>query len=133
MLLYTETCLLRCGLSTAKHVRVVHAPHQIKYIALSYVWGQASTQTAAICGETLSADLPNVINDAIYATMLLGFQFLWVDKYCIHQQNEADKLPQIQQIDKRYHKAELIFVSEAGKDPSYSLPEVRPATRPKQP
>ena len=46
------------------------------------------------CGNTelsiLSPDTtPRVITDAMTATVELGWQYLWVDRYCIDQNDEA--------------------------------------------
>lgn len=53
------------------HCSVVLAPEPCRYIALSYVWGSQQSEDS----------FPRVIRDAMSVTRLLGFQFLWVDKY----------------------------------------------------
>ena len=60
--------------------RVVDRPWSEKYVALSYVWGT--------CEEAL----PLTVLDAVEVTRTLGEQYLWVDRLCIDQENEEEKL-----------------------------------------
>ena len=54
---------------------VVAAPHNCRYVALSYVWGADYTY------HPLDGTLPQTIEDALVATMVLGFSYLWIDRY----------------------------------------------------
>jgi hypothetical protein len=66
--------------------------------------------------EFLSGDLPDTIEDAITVTRNLGFQYLWIDRYCIDQQNEKEASAQIRQMDLVYKNAEITIIAAAGKD-----------------
>ena len=54
-----------------------------KYVALSYVWGLAALGPGyddRVVNGTLPDLLPKTIEDAILATLKLGFQYLWIDR-----------------------------------------------------
>lgn len=57
---------------------VVLAPVACEYVALSYVWGGLVPETESI-SELLTSTLPRTIEDSIKATLLLGYQYLWVE------------------------------------------------------
>ncbi|SJL15802.1 uncharacterized protein ARMOST_19307 [Armillaria ostoyae] len=68
-----------------------------QYIALSYVWG--CEQLHCTMGQNLESYIkgipleyiPKTIMDAITMTQDLGFQYLWVDAFCIIQDSKDDK------------------------------------------
>lgn len=107
-----------------------------RFIALSYVWGlikelpgaQQQTLTYGLSMD-LPLDLPLTINDAITVTKALGFQYLWVDQYCIDQKNKEDKHRQILQMDLIYKCADLTIVAAAGDGCDYGLPGVSTCRR----
>lgn len=111
---------------------VESASSQQKYVALSYVWGPPSAGSNE--PETLSpecpddtpllTDLPAVISDAMNVTIGMGFDYLWVDKFCIDQKDKVAKHGQISQMDSIYHNAELTIIAAAGSDPTYGLPGI---------
>ena len=92
------------------------------YVALSYVWGLSSDTSRD--PKTLPTDLPNTIQDAMTVTKKLGYQYLWVDRYCIDQENEQEKTDQVGKMDLIYQNAELTIIAAIGDDPSYGLPGV---------
>ncbi|KAG8166133.1 hypothetical protein KVR01_004685 [Diaporthe batatas] len=110
-------------------------PPAAEYVALSYVWGvktpaKAGPETSKRPGSTLPDHIPTVIGDAIKVTLALGFQFLWVDQYCIDQKNQATKHKQIFHMDAIYRHACFTIIAAAGADQSTGLPGVtqdRPA------
>jgi len=97
-------------------------------VALSYVWGNplANTQNGPLHGDInlQFLSLPNVVQDAIKITDLLGFRYLWVDRYCISQINKEERHSQIRNMDSIYAVAELTLVAAAGNNPSFGLPGV---------
>lgn len=134
----TGLCLIDCRSRT-----VVAAPADAEYVALSYCWGQpgprwfqwwtraASAQDPIVHSDAdsdgivchLPAKVPEVISDAMLVTASMGFSYLWVDRYCIDQNNAA-KHVQINQMDSIYQKAGLTIIAAAGDTPSYGLPGV---------
>ena len=79
----------RCKFSTQKEPRnlrvidctkraIVEAPVRCRYVALSYVWGGLSLNIDTNA-RVLPPGLPRTIEDSIEATLLLGYQYLWVE------------------------------------------------------
>ncbi|RYP47531.1 hypothetical protein DL768_006408 [Monosporascus sp. mg162] len=94
------------------------------YLALSYVWG-ASDQSID--------EYPKLISDAIIFTLRAGFKYLWVDKYCINQQDPVDVSRQIGQMDCIYEHATATIVAASCSDSSEGLPGVSTVSRETQP
>ncbi|CAH0027645.1 unnamed protein product [Clonostachys rhizophaga] len=94
------------------------------FVALSYKWGSAPGVEA----QTLSLPefLPATIADAIYVTMRLGYNYLWVDRYCISQKDQNVKHIQIQRMNLVYKHAVLTIVAATGEDATTGLYGVRP-------
>lgn len=112
--------------------RIVKPPAVFKYVALSYVWGQSLAQEATIenSRSILPVKLPNTIEDAVKVTIQLGFQYLWVDKYCINQTPHSNELrTQLAAMDLIYSCAEITIIAAAGSDANYGLPGVKKRPR----
>lgn len=127
---------------------LVPLPRGKQYITLSYVWGHASgvirRRTArkpdsrfgsnrraisyASDGNNesilLPSPLPLTIEDSISVCNSLKYRFLWVDRYCIPQQDRQMRARQIQQMDDIYRGSSLTLIACAGSDPHYGLPGV---------
>ena len=121
--------------------RIIGAPSNCSYVALSYVWGkqQSTTVSSSVSSgkntghRTLSSDtIPSVISDAMIVTLKLGWQYLWVDRYCIDQ-NDEEKHFQINQMDKVYMCAVITIIAAAGDSANYGLPGVSNTLRRAQP
>lgn len=65
-------------------------------------------------------------------TLELGWQYLWVDRYCIDQ-NDEKKHFQINQMDKVYLCAVITIVAAAGENANHGLPGVSNTLRRAQP
>ncbi len=116
---------------------VVSAPPQCCYIALSYVWGfqDRDLQSCRVDPTTgsLPEDLPTVIEDAMEVVREIGRRYLWVDRYCISQEDEADQTAQMGMMDVIYNRALVTIVAAAGTDSSFGLPGVGRRHRVRQP
>ncbi|KAH9207058.1 heterokaryon incompatibility protein-domain-containing protein [Leptodontidium sp. 2 PMI_412] len=110
-----DLCVIDCATRA-----VVPAPLNCHYVALSYVWGKAQPAHGA---DIPSSPFPLVVEDSISVTVALGFQYLWVDRYCVDQ-NDNRKHIQLGQMDKIYSCAQLTIVAAAGEDANYGLPGV---------
>ncbi|KAH7078236.1 hypothetical protein FB567DRAFT_533479 [Paraphoma chrysanthemicola] len=85
--------------------KLVRACGEERYLALSYVWGNASMlQTTTANFSSLAKDnalqlhgkqLPKVVKDAMELVRLLGEHYLWVDSLCIVQEDAKSKHRQI--------------------------------------
>lgn len=141
---WIEFCMTKhheeCGLERPRRVpylklidcetrRIVPA-EDFSYICLSYVWGQTLDDNTHL--SVLPCGLPTTIEDAITVTLKLGMRYLWVDRYCIDQQNKVEVLHQLKVMDLIYQNAELTIVAAAGEDPWYGLPGVSSRPRDSQ-
>ncbi|KAF5654010.1 hypothetical protein F25303_1872 [Fusarium sp. NRRL 25303] len=79
----------------------------------------------------LPNDLPCTILDAMTVTASLGFQYLWIDRYCVPQgeSDSGDRDEQIRQMDKVYRNAEVTIIAAAGEEPEHGLPGVGSTAR----
>lgn len=98
-----------------------------KYLALSYVWGRPD-QTGNNDGS-----YPKLISDAIIFTLAVGIKYLWVDKYCIDQNDPDDVSRQIAQMDRVYESATATLIAASCSSSSEGLPGVSTALRETQP
>lgn len=101
----------------------------LDYIALSYVWGPNSAGSVTMNTKVLPIRLPQTIEDAIVAVQKLGIRYLWVDKYCIDQNDHDCKAEQIRSMDWIYQNAWATIVACVGSDCDYGLPGVRNVPR----
>jgi hypothetical protein len=105
-----------------------------RYSALSYVWGTSKSGNEDECVDNiLPTTLPRTIEDAVSVTKALGLRYIWIDRYCIDQGNDAEKQIQIHQMDLIYQHAFVTIVAAAGTDPHFGLPGVGATSRPPQP
>lgn len=99
------------------------------FVALSYVWGPNPNETIELIDGgsqhlQLPEKVPRTIEDAITITKSLGFDFLWVDQFCIDQHDEEDQKRQIRHMDLIYKCADLTIIAAAGENREYGLPGV---------
>ncbi|KAF3038880.1 hypothetical protein E8E11_000811 [Didymella keratinophila] len=107
---------------------IVSAPPDCSFVALSYVWGPPSAQPD-LTSIKLNIVLLPTIEDSITVTQELGFTYLWIDRYCINQDDEQEKQEQIEQMADIYASAAVTIIAAAGEDPSYGLPGIRKTKR----
>ncbi|KAH8803490.1 heterokaryon incompatibility protein-domain-containing protein [Xylogone sp. PMI_703] len=101
----SSRCIMQCKTS-------------VQYVALSYTWALATgspnkdiqleqrTLGKLSRKNSLTADiLPEVIVDAIKLCAGIGQQYLWVDRLCIMQDDNASKFDQIAAMDTIYQTA----------------------------
>lgn len=68
------------------------------YVCLSYVWGTKLPDREET-SINLASELPPTISDAIQVTLAIGMRYLWIDRYCIDQDNAKEKHDIIQNMD----------------------------------
>ncbi|KAH6666052.1 heterokaryon incompatibility protein-domain-containing protein [Halenospora varia] len=111
--------------------KIVPLPDGCEYVALSYVWG-ASPPENQIVKDLLLNRVSPAIADAMTVVSRIGFQFLWVDRYCISS-DEEDKHTQIQNMDLIYMNATVTIIAVGGDDSQIGLPGVSRDLRQPQP
>ncbi|KAF2658956.1 HET-domain-containing protein, partial [Lophiostoma macrostomum CBS 122681] len=107
---------LRC--IDCEGMKVVDLPSNSRYLALSYVWGACSN----VEKEANLSDVPAVIKDAIFVTLQLSFRFLWIDRYCIDQNDDMEKHNQIANMGSIYAGATMTIIAAGGTDAHSGLP-----------
>lgn len=126
---------------------IVPAPHNSKYIALSYVWGnidpsstlrllKANLEQLETPGSLLLKEhyekIPQTIRDAIQVVRELHLRYIWADSLCIIQDDDGDKgskYDAISKMDLVYGAAYLTIIAASGTDANAGLPGLRPGTR----
>ncbi|KAI0100680.1 heterokaryon incompatibility protein-domain-containing protein [Nemania sp. FL0031] len=125
--------LIDCQSQTILNVSDIESGSCPDYVALSYVWGASANQRRVISdGCVLPHTLPQVVHDSIQVTLMLGYRYLWVDKYCVESQDKAKKHEQLMHMDSVYQNAALTIVAAAGQDESYGLPGISKRRTPQQ-
>lgn len=109
--------------------RLVAVRGSVKYLALSYVWGQAmqayssthedtaSTLHESRMGDNVSLDmkpLPRTIRDAVRLTEMIGERYIWVDALCIDQTDNNDRGIIVRHMSAIYSNAILTIVAACG-------------------
>jgi hypothetical protein len=96
----------------------------MEFIALSYVWGTNVNEQMHQNNEQGYSVFPQTIEDALKVTRELGFQYLWVDRYCIPRHDDRVKHIQIANMDLVYNCATLTIVAAGGQNSASGLPGV---------
>jgi hypothetical protein len=65
--------------------------------------------------------LPATIEDTIQVVLELGLNYLWIDRYCIDQDNKLELSHQIALMDVIYGQATITIVAACGEDPSHGF------------
>lgn len=98
--------------------KIVPCPKGSPYLALSYVWGHERRKeglTRGLLPSTLVKEyFPRTVKDAIFVTLSLGYKYLWVDRYCIDQEDQAHKTRQLAAMGKVYGGAVVTIVAASG-------------------
>ncbi|KAI0125095.1 heterokaryon incompatibility protein-domain-containing protein [Xylariales sp. AK1849] len=114
-----------------------------QYMALSYVWGDtvASSQTtlsnldnlqqSESMASTSSLVIPETIRHAMGLVNLLGYRYLWVDRFCICQDDAESKHTQINQMADIYENALLTIIAANGWDADHGLRGLKGVTQPR--
>lgn len=122
--------------------RMVIRQKKCEYAALSYVWGATSGKQVFELkttnfhrlqepGSLSTAELPLTIKDSMSICKKVGIPYLWVDRFCIVQDEDASKLNDIDNMDVIFMAAVVTLVAYTGADADNGLPGV--STRPRRP
>ncbi|KAH8812521.1 heterokaryon incompatibility protein-domain-containing protein [Xylogone sp. PMI_703] len=99
---------------TALHVRLysTKSGQTDPYIALSYCWGNPSQQEMTTIKNLTDRirridldTLPQTLQDAVYITRSLGVRYLWIDAFCIIQNDSEDRAAEINKMGRIYRDA----------------------------
>ena len=73
------------------------------------------------------------VQDAVRVVRNLGRRYLWVDKYCINQNEKAEQQMMLRNMDLIYEHAEVTIVAMSGENDEAGLPGVCGRARTPQP
>ncbi|OCL10085.1 HET-domain-containing protein, partial [Glonium stellatum] len=119
-----------------KRLVISISPENLRYIALSYVWGLSqeeylSIQKDSVCTKAganmntpLPSRLPKTIDDAMTACLALGADYLWADLFCIDQNDSEEKDVQLSCMGYTYRRALLTIVATYGNGSESGLPGI---------
>lgn len=114
----------------------MRARAQDRYIALSYVYEKTPAQTAAsahrprdarrenvdmLTATIDDASMPQAIADAIWLARKLGIHHLWVDRFCIVQDDDLEREEYLRNMAYVFANAYLVVVAAAGEDADTGL------------
>ncbi|KXT09788.1 hypothetical protein AC579_2126 [Pseudocercospora musae] len=128
--------VLAVGTTERPQLQIVEGPQRNHYVALSYCWG--ADQPAKTITQRLSAYcehidinvLPAAVRDAIRVTRALELPYLWVDAFCIIQDDEHDKMKEIALMQNIYKCSTVVLAATctASSTQSFLLPrsDLRP-------
>ncbi|KAE8328693.1 heterokaryon incompatibility protein-domain-containing protein [Aspergillus sergii] len=97
------------------------------YAALSYCWGSSSDfcTTRANYNEYLqsipTSQLPKTVGDAVEVAWRLGFSLLWVDRYCIIQDDDRDWERESARMASVYMNAHITIAATASADANHGF------------
>ncbi|KAM6487698.1 heterokaryon incompatibility protein-domain-containing protein, partial [Trichoderma sp. SZMC 28011] len=114
-------------------------PDSGRYIALSYVWGgveqvettMGNLQDFLVPGafSKVAHGIPKTIRDAMEFVKQLGERFLWVDAFCIIQDDPSTKQQMIDCMNLIYENAYITLFAASGDNSHAGLPGVLPSSR----
>nr|RBQ84793.1 hypothetical protein FVER53263_12937 [Fusarium verticillioides] len=126
----------RCRAIDVVEHRIVDLFPTMRYVALSYVWGSSEEARQSrferrLTRENLSRlqqpnslggiSTPQTIKDAMYVTEQVGERYLWVDAFCIVQDDPTDLGHQTARMDLIYSRALFTVLAACGKDSNSGL------------
>ena len=106
---------------------------ECRYVALSYVWGNAITinttrenlaymmNLGSIMADDNTLAIPKSICDALRLCPQLGVRYLWVDSLCIVQDDEDTKKLYLSSMASIYAHAYFTIVAAEGMDANFGL------------
>ncbi|KAH4221737.1 hypothetical protein HBH64_156120 [Parastagonospora nodorum] len=110
---------------------IIPLPPRCRYATLSYVWGLPGPAPDNSLVQP-KAQAPQTIKDSMMCTLALGMRYLWIDRYCIDQDDPDTKHRLIQRMDQVYRNSAINIINAAGEGPDCGLSGVSDRTRGKQ-
>lgn len=122
---------------------LVHSSAKCRYVALSYVWGEAAAFRTTKCNlaslkepRSIRADaddlsIPNTIRDALRLVSMLGQRYLWVDSFCIVQDDQEVKQKHLNSMASIYANAYFTIVAADGSNANHGLRGIGGGAKPR--
>lgn len=122
-----ENPLFHLRLIDVQKAVVVPAAGRPRYVALSYVWGDSHQHRPDAEGRL--SKLPQTVKDAIKVTAAIGIQYLWVDAYCLDQEESFERSYSLRNMHKIYNEAFFTIFALSNKSADDGLPGLHANTR----
>ncbi|KAI8631891.1 heterokaryon incompatibility protein-domain-containing protein [Xylariaceae sp. FL1651] len=99
---------------------IIERTADMGYIALSYVWRLADRNKVTLVRKAerspgtsgqLPPSIPVVVENAMRVVREIGYQYLWVDQYCIDQTCDEELADQVSKMDLIYSRADLTIIA----------------------
>jgi len=113
------------------NMKLVPSEPGFRYVALSYIWGAVpsccttlenlSTLLEKDSFRRLTIPIPQVICEAMELVQALGEKFLWIDRFCIPQDDGPEKQLQLNAMGSIYAGAWLTIFAAQNADASQGL------------
>ncbi|CAH0034416.1 unnamed protein product [Clonostachys rhizophaga] len=117
-------------------MEIIPATASMPWVTLSYVWGARKEDVfndhPSLPPLQLPSPIPRLISDSITVVQSLGHRYLWVDMYCIDQQNKHEKMHSINNMDLIYGGAEVNIIAASGTGEGQGLPGIGATKRSQQ-
>jgi hypothetical protein len=106
----------------------------LPYLTLSYTWGDVHPDTLPLLRKTSIADytreipedcLPILFQEAVHVTRRLGYRYLWIDAFCILQDDPDDFQTEAALMGEIYQKAVLNIAAGGASNSSEPLMRAR--------
>jgi hypothetical protein len=99
--------------------RLVENVQGVPYVALSYCWGEESNSWLVTTKANLESHkiaipflaLPATLANAVWFTLGLGIQYIWIDSLCIVQDDALDWLNESKWMCHVYYNAYVVFAA----------------------
>ncbi|KAI0548221.1 HET-domain-containing protein [Xylaria curta] len=114
-----------------------------RYVALSYIWGNAGgteatreimgtlQQPGALSTQSGQVIVPKTIKHAMVLVNLLGESYLWVDRFCICQDDLESKHVQLASMGHIFERAHFTIIAANGWDANQGLRGIKGFTEPR--
>ncbi|SMR54291.1 unnamed protein product [Zymoseptoria tritici ST99CH_1A5] len=131
---FLRECMEPIKLVNCTTRRIVERLNEEPYLTLSYVYSAAIEDLDRHrVGEPLRRPLPPLMEDTMQLTLELGYNFLWVDRYCISQASDPESLRlrrlQIGQMDQIYTRSDMTIIAADGVQGLSGVTDRRPSQK----
>lgn len=129
---FLPTRLVKVDSDQCHVVQLVSLTFPVSFLALTYCWGnsqQAKTTKANLTDrkrQIIVSTLAKTLQDALWMTRALGFEYIWIDSLCIVQDDEKDwELESSKMVD-IYSGASLVLAATSASDCAEGFLHTRP-------
>ncbi|KAI0164353.1 HET-domain-containing protein [Hypoxylon sp. FL1284] len=109
-------------ISDDETAQLVETSDQVgRYVALSYCWGEnpeenrittvQNIQMRLLAGSLPRDELPGAIRDGLAVAEQLGIKYIWVDAFCIIQDDQDDKNEELSKMGQYYKNSYLTIAA----------------------